>query len=370
MTKKYQVGAYYFPNFHVDPMNEKDHGKGWTEWELVKRATPRFKGHAQPVVPLWGYADEADPKVMETKISAAADNCVDFWIFDWYWYEEKTFLGRCLEKGYMGAKNNDRVKFCLMWANHEWSNIHPVGFSATPGTLRSGRVDPKQFDRVADYIIEKYFRHPSYFCVDGCPYFSVYDIGNMAKGLGSLKAMQEAFERFRKKTRAAGFKDLHFNLVVWGAAMLPGAIVPADPAALVRDLGADSVTSYVWVHHVGLDKAPYTPYEEIRDGYFKYWDKALKMFKVPYYPNVTMGWDSSPRTEQSDIWEPKGYPFTNIISKNTPAAFKKALALTREKLEKLNGPRILNINAWNEWTEGSYLEPDTKNGMGYLVWCL
>src|SRR5512135_1016411 len=68
----YTVACYYFPNYHVDPRNEKQHGPGWTEWELVKRAEPRFEGHHQPNVPLWGYTDEADPAVMAKKIDAAA----------------------------------------------------------------------------------------------------------------------------------------------------------------------------------------------------------------------------------------------------------------------------------------------------------
>ena len=62
-----------------------------------------------------------------------------------------------------------------------------------------------------------------------------------------------------------------------------------------------------------------------------------------------------------------GYPFTSVITGNTPEKFENALRLTKERLlADPKGPRILNINCWNEWTEGSYLEPDTVNGMGYL----
>lgn len=70
----YVVASYYFPNYHVDARNEKVHGDGWTEWELVKAAGPRFEGHRQPKVPAWGYTDEADPADMEQKIDAAADH--------------------------------------------------------------------------------------------------------------------------------------------------------------------------------------------------------------------------------------------------------------------------------------------------------
>jgi hypothetical protein len=110
-----------------------------------------------------------------------------------------------------------------------------------------------------------------------------------------------------------------------------------------------------------------TDYNVVRDAYFAYWDKALKMFDVPYFPNISMGWDPSPRCDQSVPLDNSGYPFTNTIKDNTPEQFRTALALAKRRLlSQKNGPRILNINCWNEWTEGSYLEPDTVNGMKYL----
>ena len=62
-----------------------------------------------------------------------------------------------------------------------------------------------------------------------------------------------------------------------------------------------------------------------------------------------------------------GYPFTNTIGQNTPENFRTALEQTKQRLfGQPVGPRILNINCWNEWTEGSYLEPDTVSGFKYL----
>jgi len=90
------------------------------------------------------------------------------------------------------------------------------------------------------------------------------------------------------------------------------------------------------------------------------------MFDVPYYPNITMGWDSSPRADQRDPYGHYGYPFMNMIANNTPERFEAALRAARKKLLENDGPFILNINCWNEWTEGSYLEPDTLHGMAYL----
>jgi len=62
MNGKMQVAVYYFPDYHVDPRNEAWHGPAWNEWSLVKAATPRFPGHRQPKVPLWGYLDESKPE--------------------------------------------------------------------------------------------------------------------------------------------------------------------------------------------------------------------------------------------------------------------------------------------------------------------
>jgi hypothetical protein len=122
----------------------------------------------------------------------------------------------------------------------------------------------------------------------------------------------------------------------------------------------------VWIHHVPLT-TQVTDYNLVRDEYLKYWDQARKAFAVPYFPNVSMGWDSSPRAAQEDPFDNSGYPFTNTIGNNTPENFRRALELVKERLlAQPTGPRIFTINCWNEWTEGSYLEPDTVNGMKYL----
>lgn len=99
----------------------------------------------------------------------------------------------------------------------------------------------------------------------------------------------------------------------------------------------------------------------------KDWDKAKTEYGVPYFPDVTMGWDPRPRCDLKSEWANVGYPFMNTIGNNTPENFKKAFQLTKDKLLKdPKGPQIMNINCWNEWTEGSYLEPDMKNGIKYL----
>ena len=295
------VACYYFGNYHPgDPRNVQQKGPIWSEWELVKSARPRFPGHAQPNVPLWGYTDESDPRAMAQKIAAAADHGIDAFIFDWYYYNDGPFLERPIDHGFLRAANNHRLKFALMWANHDWVDIHPHRRDTTAKVLYPGAVTPVTFDRICDHVI------------------------------------------------------------------VPGETAVQNPAALIQRLGFDSVTSYVWIHHVQLPKLQ-TDYEWVRDQYFKYWNEAEQQFGVPYFPNVTMGWDSSPRAAQADEFGNFGYPFTNTISNNTPAQFRQALEQTKRRLlAQAAGPRIVTINCWNEWTEGSYLEPDTVHELQYL----
>ncbi|HRY51836.1 MAG TPA: glycoside hydrolase family 99-like domain-containing protein, partial [Candidatus Paceibacterota bacterium] len=297
----------------------------------------------------------------------AADHGIDAFIFDWYHYEDGPFLDRTVNEGFLKAKNNGRIKFAFMWANHDWiKNLFPYSKGDPQAVLYPGKVSPAGFDRIADHLLKDYFRHPSYWRIEGKPYFSFYDLGKLLESFGSVPATRAALDAFRAKAVRAGLSGLHLNAVVWGQPILPGEKVPADPAKLVRDLGFDSVTSYVWIHHFGMPQ-PQTDYDVVRDGYFRYWDQARILFGVPYYPNVSMGWDPSPRCDQRQTMDNSGYPFTSVIVGNTPEKSESALRLTQERLlADPKGPRILNINCWNEWTEGSYLEPDTVHGTKYL----
>jgi hypothetical protein len=351
----------------VDPRNEAAHGPGWTEWELVRRAEPRWPGHRQPRMPLWGYEDEANPAVMARKIAGAADHGVDAWLFDWYWYDDGPYLQRALEEGFLRAPNRGRIKFALMWANHTWVNIHPAKLGCEPPAQFGGEVTPATFEALTDHIVARYFAQPNYWCVDGCPYFSIYELDKFVNGLGGLAVARAALERFRAKTRAAGFPDLHLNIVLWSVRLLPGETSVADPQALLRLLGFDSISSYVWVHHVTLERFPEMPYTLAAERAEAHWRRTVAEYDLPFYPNVTMGWDASPRTVQSDAYLNTGYPFMPTLSGNTPEAFQRALESARAFLDtRPPGQRILSLNAWNEWTEGSYLEPDRVHGLAYL----
>ena len=196
---------------------------------------------------------------MAQKIDAAADHGIDAFIFDWYYYNDGPFLERGLEEGFLAAANNRRLKFALMWADHDWQEIQPRKLNVPLKLLYPGRVSPRTFDKIADYVIAKYFKRPNYWRIDGRPYFSFYELSLLLESFGSAPATRAALDRFREKAKAAGLPGMHLNAVIWGTPILPGEKKPANMAELVEQLGFDSVTSYVWVHHVPLSQWPANP---------------------------------------------------------------------------------------------------------------
>jgi len=348
------IAAYYFPDYHFDQRNRITHGEGWTEWELTRKATARFPGHRQPRVPLWGYLDEADPEVMRKKIDTAAEYGVDCFIFDWYFYNDGLFLQRPLEEAFMPVAQYDRrVKFALMWANHDWIDLHPWRSGTPKNILYPGLLDDDGFARMTDYVIEKYFTHPAYWKIDGKPYFSIYDLSRLGgKGM-------ERIQIFRDKVKAAGFPGIHLNLIVAKTSILPGE--GGKLSLLEQGELFDSLTNYIWIHMPVLEDFPRSSEELAHQRYMSCCRELIRQSKRPFFPNVTMGWDASPRTAQDTPYELEpGYPYVRILD-FTPEQFAAALAAVGE----FRSP-VITVNAWNEWTESSYLEPDTQHGYGYL----
>lgn len=369
MSERLDVAAYYFPNYHPDPRNDAWHGRGWTEWDLLAAARPRYPGHRQPITPAWGAFDESDPAWAAREIDLAADHGIDTFIFDWYHYEDGPYLQHALDRGFLRAANSQRLRFALMWANHDWLNIHPAAFVNRSDVLAPGAVSPAAFDRITDHVIADYFAQPNYWRLEGRPYFSIYDLGTFLAGLGGVDAAAQALRRFDDKTKSAGFPGVHLNVQVWGLKVLPSEVQVRDAASLVRTLSFASAGTYAWVHHHNPDSAgfPIGSYAKAAADNFAAWRRYRDELPVPYMPTVQMGWDPSPRTVQSDKYENKGYPWTAVLAGNTPEAFRAALLEARSFIESADGgPRTLVINAWNEWTEGSYLLPDTVTGMAYL----
>ncbi len=365
-TSNYQIAVYYWPNYHIDPRNEAKLGKGWTEWELVKGGRPKFPGHDQPHVPLWGYRDESDPKEMARSIDAMADHGITAILFDWYRYNDGSFLDDCLRKGFLKAPNRNRIQFALMWANHDFVDIFPRR-SGNPTLWYPGAVTRQTFDRVTTEAVRDLFSQPNYWKIEGKPYFSIYELHTMIKGLGGLEQTRDALESFRARAKAAGFPGLHLNIVGWGVTqsmkLVTGKpMTKVDPSRIIKSeadllayLNADSVTWYTWAH-IAWPTDPTETYDHWGARSVPLWSQWQDNVHIPFYPHVSVGWDGSPRN----------YP-GGIIVDNSPALFRKYLEQAKSYLDRQPPDRrILTVNAWNEWVEGSYLEPDKKWGMDYL----
>jgi hypothetical protein len=359
-TNKYDVAAYYWPAYHPDPrfkeINIFPDGKG--EWEAIYKAKPKFAGHEVPKVPLWGYEDETDPAVMGKKITTALKYGVNVMIFDWYWYDNKPFLESALDNGFLKAKNSTKMKFYLMWANHDHSSYLDPSNPDKSKIYWYGGVDRTIFEGMVKHIINDYFKQPNYYKINGEPVFSLYELSTFIKGIGGTEKAKDALDYFRKKTKEAGFPGLHLQAILWGA--IPSTIqdVPGDPIetqnATLEYFGFNSMTNYQWCHFV-RPSGDYIPWGDKATAKWTEWDKT---FKISYCPHVSIGWDSNPRfpVQKQDL-----------IVNNKPEYFKLFLQKAKEYIDKHpNQPKLITINAWNEWAEGSFLEPDKRHGFGYL----
>jgi hypothetical protein len=361
MKKKYDVAAYIWPAYTGDePRSRIFWPAGEGEWQTVRAAAAKFAGHNWPRKPLWGYCNEADPLVMEMQIDAAADHGVNVFIYDWYWYDNRPFLEQCLNNGYLKARNNHRVKFYLMWANHDvnycWDKR--LAHVDLETIVWKAAVNRTQFEEIALRLIRNYFTHPSYYTINDCPVFQIYDLKSLVTGLGGIPQTIAAFDWFRKQAVKAGLPGLHLQLTSWGAHRknMSGVDGGAETtlAAAVEKLGFDSTTNYQFCHFTNIDRE----YAVIMEDVKQEWARMDREFKVPYFPHVSVGWDNNPRFE---TFRP------GIVNNNTPAATEKALLAARDYVDSHpNQPPLITINSWNEWTETSYLQPDDLYGYGYL----
>ena len=334
--------------------------EGMGEWQSVKNAVKKTPDHDWPRYPLWGYVNEADPYVMSMEIDAAADHGVNVFIYDWYWFDHRPFLEQCLDNGFLKAPNRNRMKFYLMWANHDANHLWDIRQSDCNGStvIWGGAVDRHDFEIIVHRVIEKYFMQPNYYLIDGCPVFMIYELRNLVVGLGGIDKCREALDYFREETVKAGFKGLNLHATVWSIRTANVSGVDAMLSGMNRAdfdrLGFDGMTHYQFVHFVDMNR----DYLEILPDVEREWAKIDGTFSQAYYPHVSIGWDNNPRFRK----------YTETVCRNnTPENFQKGLEMALRYLDAHpDRQRLITLNSWNEWTETSYLEPDTLHGYGYL----
>lgn len=368
MKRKYDVAAFIWPAYTGDePRTRIYWPEGMGEWESVRASTPKFAGHQWPRKPRWGYVNEADPYVMEMQINAAADHGVNVFVYDWYWFDNRPFLENCLNDGYLKARNNDRVKFYIMWANHNvdytWDRRLSDQMSSelsgddTESLIYTGGVDRKRFETVGERLIRKYFGHPNYYRIDGKPVLMIFHLPELIRGLGGLTATRDALAWLKKRCEERDLGGLHLQMNVHGVCTRirdeQGRIVPIDE--LIDFLGFDSSTNY---QMIDLVEDANKTYEALIDEAELAWKRHSAESSIPYFPQVSVGWDNNPRFREMK---------TPIVTGSSPEAFREALVRAKKHLDaRPDQTPLLTINSWNEWTEGSYLQPDDLHGYAWL----
>lgn len=357
--QKYDVAAFLYPAYvYDDPRLLPLWQGGMGEWETVFTMQKRNPGHYWDRKPLWGYVNEADPSVMEMEIEQATSHGVNVFIFDWYWFDGRPFMETTLDNGFLQAGNRSKMKFYLMWANHDaLINVWSPGLKGIGNNvIWQGKVNREEFEKICRRNIEKYFGLPEYYKIDGKPVFMIYDIPQLVAGLGGLEQAVDALKWFKEETVKAGFPGLELQITMWSINLnysgIDGSKEEIPSNEFVHRLGFTSGTHYQFAHFLDMDR----DYNEIVADAEKEWQWIENTYDFPYYPHVSIGWDNSPRTAESAV-----------VKNNTPENFEAALRKAKAYADRHpDQAPLITINSWNEWTETSYLMPDNINGYGYL----
>ncbi|WP_299821845.1 glycoside hydrolase family 99-like domain-containing protein [uncultured Pontibacter sp.] len=346
-----KVLAFYLPQFHPIPENDKWWGKGFTEWTNVTKAKPLFKGHLQPKFPAdLGYYDLRVPEVREQQAEMAKEYGVDGFVYYHYWFGNgKRLLNKPFDD--VLASQTPNFPFCLCWANETWSGVwHGAPNKVLIKQEYPGIEDEKEHFK---YLFNA-FKDPRYIKVDGKPLFMVYNAIN-------LPNPKEFAERIKTAALKAGFVGVYLmtsNLVTdeWDT----------------KGNGFDGKVSNAFnkiFAHLRLQK---TRIRKITDKLYRkdtregvqIVDHSKLVEQTMFikgtsdtYPIIVPNWDNTPRSGERGV----------VLLNSTPEVFELQVKKSIEFLEKYSAAdKIIFVKSWNEWAEGNYLEPDTEFGFEYL----
>jgi hypothetical protein len=335
-----KILAFYLPQFHPIPENDRWWGKGFTEWSRVTRARPQFAGHYQPHLPeRLGFYDLRLPETRARQAALARGHGLHGFCYYYYWFGAKTLLERPLAE--MLAGGGPDLPFCLCWANENWTRRWD---GAERELLIEQRYGP-ELDAALIADLLPFFRDRRYLRVRGAPVLLVYRPG-------AIPEPQATTARWRRAAREQGLPDLHLV-----AALTFGL---QDP----RPLGFDAAVEFpphgenLPANSLAVDGIEPGFGGEIVD-YRAVVSRRLALPPPPFrlYRTAMAGWDNTPRLGRR----------ATIFHGASPATYEEWLrALVTAA--RLGHPdhRLVFVNAWNEWAEGAHLEPDDRFGTGYL----
>ncbi|HWA01170.1 MAG TPA: glycoside hydrolase family 99-like domain-containing protein [Caulobacterales bacterium] len=337
-----RIIAFYLPQFHPIPENDEWWGEGFTEWTNVLKATPQFVGHYQPRLPdELGFYDLRDPGVQARQAELAKLYGVHGFCFYFYWFAGKRLLERPTE-AWLHNKQID-FPYCLCWANENWSRRWD-GYDAEVLIAQDHSPDD---DLAFIAHIAQYLRDPRYIRIDGRPLLLVYRPG-------LFPAPKDTAARWRAWCRDNGVGEIYLAYTQsfesvdpaeygFDAAIEfpPNNSSPRDITDTVQRINPDwSGTAY-----------DYKTFVE------RSWDYQRRPY--PFYRGVYPTWDNEARRIG------RGVTFVG----STPALFRDwTRNAVRDAVLNNADPdkRIVFCNAWNEWAEGAYLEPDRRYGYAWL----
>jgi hypothetical protein len=374
-NKKARVIAFYLPQFHPIPENDKWWGKGFTEWTNVGKARPLFRGHYQPRVPAdLGYYDLRMPEVREAQAVMAREAGIEGFCYWRYWFSSEN---RLLERPFQEVLESGKpdFPFCLGWANESWTNK-----SWEEGTRQQKEsVLMEQIYNKEDYIkhfnaILPAFKDRRYITVDGKPLFVVF----RPLEIPDPKEFISIWQEMAKKNGLEGvyFVGIRLNMEQKDQSS-QNIFYRKDPDLAskrykeVLDAGFDGVNSrgfvraefmvrnlmeIIWrlINRRILKKQTVSKCRQLDINRYLY-VKEDKWLNV--YPTLLPNWDRTPRSGIK----------SRFYTGSTPEVFKEQIRNALSLLEDRNDEhKLLFLQSWNEWAEGNYVEPDLMFGHGYL----
>lgn len=335
--------AFYLPQFHPIPENDLWWGKGFTEWTNVSKAIPQFLGHYQPRIPgELGYYDLRISDVMARQIELAKNYGIFGFCFYFYWFNGKRLLDKPLEN--LLNDNKLDLPFCLSWANEDWTRR----WDGRSDQIIISQEHSFENDSKIIYDLIKFFDDPRYITIDGRPLLILYRAN-------ILKEPNKTIDYWKRVALDNGFKEPYIL-----ATRTFGYNNPSnDGFEGVIDFPPHNINN---LHELSKELDLLNPeYSGIVYRYSDLVDSSIKNISKEEYKKfftVFPSWDNEARRPGNGL----------TFMDSTPELYGRWLDhVSRKTIKNFEKEeRFVFINAWNEWAEGAYLEPDRRFGYAYL----